>query len=126
MWCAPDGHKSNDEICYNPLLNKTMDIKTIIERLRERHNIVALNEMQQLMAGTSARKIILLSPTGSGKTAAFAIRLLRELKPSDGTIQAVIMAPARELVLQIADVIRRSRQGLKPWHFMEATQWPTK
>ena len=51
-----------------------MDIKTIIERLRERHNIVALNEMQQLMAGTSARKIILLSPTGSGKTAAFAIR----------------------------------------------------
>ena len=45
-----------------------MDIKTIIERLRERHNIVALNEMQQLMAGTSARKIILLSPTGSGKT----------------------------------------------------------
>ncbi len=90
-----------------------MDIKTIIERLRERHNIVALNEMQQLMAGTSARKIILLSPTGSGKTAAFAIRLLRELKPSDGTIQAVIMAPARELVLQIADVIRPVAAGFK-------------
>ncbi len=90
-----------------------MDIKTIIERLRERHNIVALNEMQQLMAGTSVRKIILLSPTGSGKTAAFAIRLLRELKPSDGTIQAVIMAPARELVLQIADVIRPVAAGFK-------------
>ena len=50
---------------------------------------------------------------GSGKTAAFAIRLLRELKPSDGTIQAVIMAPARELVLQIADVIRPVAAGFK-------------
>lgn len=90
-----------------------MEIKNILERLRERHGITALNEMQQLMTGTSARKIILLSPTGSGKTAAFAIRLLRELKPSEGMIQAVVMAPARELVLQIADVIRPVAAGLK-------------
>ena len=90
-----------------------MDIKIILERLRERHGIVALNEMQQMMTGTQARKIILLSPTGSGKTAAFAIRLLRELKPSAGTVQAVVLAPARELVLQIADVIRPVAAGLK-------------
>ena len=90
-----------------------MDIKTITERLRDRHGITALNEMQQLMTGTRARKIILLSPTGSGKTAAFAIRLLRELKPSDGTIQAVVLAPSRELVLQIADVVRPVAAGLK-------------
>lgn len=90
-----------------------MDIKTIKERLRQRHGITELNEMQQLMTGTRARKIILLSPTGSGKTAAFAIRLLRELKPSDGTLQAVIMAPARELVLQISEVVRPIAAGLK-------------
>ena len=70
-----------------------METKIILERLRERHNITALNEMQQLMAATAAKKLILLSPTGSGKTAAFAIRLLRELKPSNGKVQAVIMAP---------------------------------
>ena len=43
-----------------------METKIILERLRERHNITALNEMQQLMAGTDASKLILLSPTGSG------------------------------------------------------------
>ena len=51
MWCARDGHRNDDEIFSNPLLNKTMDIKTIIELLRERHNIVALNEMQQAAYG---------------------------------------------------------------------------
>ncbi len=90
-----------------------METKIILERLRERHGISELNEMQQLMAGTDARKLILLSPTGSGKTAAFIIRLLRALKNADGTLQAVIMAPSRELVLQIADVVRPVAAGLK-------------
>lgn len=90
-----------------------METRIILERLRERHNISELNEMQRLMADTNAQSIILLSPTGSGKTAAFAVRLLRDLKPSDGKVQAVIIAPARELVIQIADVIRPVAAGLK-------------
>lgn len=90
-----------------------MDPRIILDRLKERHNIRQLNEMQQLMVTTDAQKLILLAPTGSGKTAAFAIRLLRFLGPSKGTVQAVILAPSRELVLQIADVIRPVAAGLK-------------
>lgn len=91
-----------------------MDTKLIIERLRERHNIENLNEMQQVMAATNADRILLLAPTGSGKTAAFALRLLRSLSPSDGKkVQAVVLAPSRELVIQIADVIRPVAAGLK-------------
>jgi superfamily II DNA/RNA helicase len=90
-----------------------METKIILDRLRERHNITTLNQMQQLMATTGAMKLILLSPTGSGKTAAFALRLLRHLKPSNGKIQALIIAPSRELVLQIGNVIRPVAAGLK-------------
>lgn len=90
-----------------------METSTIIERLRERHNIRNLNEMQQAMAATGATRLILLSPTGSGKTAAFAIRLLRALGPADGKVRAVVIAPSRELVIQIADVLRPVAQGLK-------------
>ncbi len=90
-----------------------METATIIERLRERHNITTLNEMQHRMASTDLREIVLLSPTGSGKTVAFALRLLRFLGPSDGKVQAVVMAPSRELVIQIADVIRPLAAGLK-------------
>ena len=76
-----------------------METRIIAERLKERHNIINLNEMQRTMAATDARRIILLSPTGSGKTAAFTLRLLRFLGPSEGKVQAVIMAPSRELVI---------------------------
>lgn len=90
-----------------------MDKQTILERFRERHNIETLNPMQQLMAATDATRLILLSPTGSGKTAACAIRLLRAIGPSKGVLQAVVIAPSRELVIQIADVIRPVAAGLK-------------
>lgn len=90
-----------------------MEPKIILERLKERHDITRLNEMQQRMLATDARHIVLLSPTGSGKTAAFAIRLLRSLGTPDGKVQAVVMAPSRELVIQIADVIRPVAAGLK-------------
>ncbi len=91
-----------------------MDTRLITERLRERHNITTLNDMQRLMASSTADRVILLAPTGSGKTAAFALRLLRSLGTSDGrTVQAVVVAPSRELVIQIADVIRPVAAGLK-------------
>lgn len=90
-----------------------MDNRTILERLAQRHRIEKLNPMQQQMAATDATRMVLLSPTGSGKTVAFAIRLLRSLTPSTGNVQAVVMAPSRELVIQIADVIRPLAQGLK-------------
>ena len=90
-----------------------METKTIIQRLRERHGISTLNPMQQQMATTDSSELVLLSPTGSGKTAAFTIRLLRHIGPSKGKVQAVVMAPSRELVIQIADVIRPVAAGLK-------------
>lgn len=57
--------------------------------------------------------VILLAPTGSGKTIAFALPMLKSLKPASGHVQAVVMAPSRELVLQIAEVIRPIATGLK-------------
>ena len=90
-----------------------MQLNTILERLRERHGIERLTPMQQQMAAEDASHLILLSPTGSGKTVAFALRMLRFIGPSTGHVQAVVMAPSRELVLQIADVLRPLAAGLK-------------
>lgn len=66
-----------------------------------------LNPMQVKMSETDDRRIVLLAPTGSGKTIAFAIRLLRFMRrPGSGT-QAIILAPSRELALQIAGVLKK-------------------
>lgn len=91
-----------------------MKEKEIISNIQSRLGIDTLNEMQLRMAGIQTKGVVtLLAPTGSGKTIAFAIPLLKNLKPSSGQVQAVVMAPSRELVLQIADVIRPIATGLK-------------
>lgn len=76
--------------------------------------IEMLNEMQQavLEAGTT-KDMILLSPTGSGKTLAFLLPLLPRLTDEERIIQALIVAPSRELALQIETVFRSLGTGYK-------------
>ena len=87
-----------------------MKEKEILEGIKHRLGIEELNEMQKEMMGKAAesRDIILLSPTGSGKTLAFTLPVLKLMKPSTGRIQCVVIAPSRELVVQIATVIREA------------------
>ena len=86
----------------------------IVVRALANTGITALNEMQQavLDAGTT-KDMVLLSPTGSGKTLAFLLPLLTTLTDEDKKIQAVIIAPSRELALQIETVLRSLGAGYK-------------
>lgn len=45
--------------------------------------------------------------TGTGKTAAFALPILQGLTVADRSVQALILAPTRELAVQVADAIRQ-------------------
>ena len=90
-----------------------MILGEILALLRDKSGISRLNEMQRRMSEIKAPSTILLAPTGSGKTVAFAIPMLMGLKPAGHGIQAVVMAPSRELVLQIASVIRPLAAGYK-------------
>ncbi|MDL2264977.1 DEAD/DEAH box helicase [Parabacteroides sp. OttesenSCG-928-G07] len=85
-----------------------------IRRALANIGIEQLNEMQQavLDAGTE-KDMVLLSPTGSGKTLAFLLPLLRVLKPDERAVQALIVAPSRELALQIETVFRSLGAGYK-------------
>jgi len=86
----------------------------IIKRALANAGIEALNEMQQAVmdVGTS-KDMVLLSPTGSGKTLAFLLPLLTTLTDEDKKIQALIIAPSRELALQIETVFRSLGAGYK-------------
>lgn len=86
-----------------------MKEQEILSLINERLGISDLNDLQKsvmknLKISSSA---IIYSPTGSGKTLAFSVTLLKALKNFDTEkLQAVIIAPSRELVIQVSDVIR--------------------
>lgn len=87
------------------------DLRTILEHL----SIPALNDMQQEAVKTAknASDLVLLSPTGSGKTLAFLLPVLEQLDPSAPGIQAMVIVPSRELAMQIEQVFRRMKTGIK-------------
>ena len=49
------------------------------------------------------RDVIAKAPTGTGKTFAFGIPMIEHIDPSSEDLQALILAPTRELAIQIAD-----------------------
>jgi ATP-dependent RNA helicase DeaD len=54
----------------------------------------------------TGRDVVGQAHTGSGKTAAFALAMLQEIQPKKG-IQGLIMAPTRELAIQISGEIKK-------------------
>ncbi len=57
-----------------------------------------------MMAGSD---VVGLAQTGTGKTAAFAIPILSRIDTSSRTTQALVLAPTRELALQVAEAFSR-------------------
>jgi ATP-dependent RNA helicase DeaD len=57
-----------------------------------------------LLEGTE--DLIAQAKTGTGKTAAFGIPLIEKIQPTDKGVQALVLAPTRELAIQVAEEIR--------------------
>ena len=81
-----------------------MELQPIFEKLQ----IQDMNQMQKSIykASENETDIVLLSPTGSGKTLGFLFPVLRNLKSDVKGIQTLILVPARELALQIEQVFK--------------------
>jgi len=92
--------KTNDQPT-SPFLNK--------------FEITALNPMQEEAGKTIRLKsdVVLLSPTGTGKTLAFLLPLIETLDKNCPEIQILILVPSRELAQQIEQVARKMGSGYK-------------
>ncbi len=93
------------------MANTIKDQQDILEKL----NIHQLNPMQEEAISVIEKEtnIILLSPTGTGKTLAFLLPLINMLDPESTEVQALILVPSRELAIQIEQVVRNMGSGYK-------------
>ncbi len=68
-----------------------------------------------LLAG---RDVVGLAQTGTGKTAAFALPILDRLDPSQKTPQALVLAPTRELALQVCEAFEKYASHTRGVHVL--------
>jgi superfamily II DNA/RNA helicase len=68
---------------------------------------------QALTAFSKAGDIRIQSPTGTGKTLAYLLPLLQIIETNQPGVQCLVMAPSRELVLQIVQVWKQMNTGVK-------------
>jgi ATP-dependent RNA helicase DeaD len=68
-----------------------------------------------LLAG---RDVLGQAQTGTGKTAAFALPLLSRLDLKQGKPQVLVLAPTRELAIQVAEAFQRYANKIKGFHVL--------
>ena len=64
------------------------------------------------------RDVVGLAQTGTGKTAAFALPILSRLDLRQKTPQALVLAPTRELALQVCEAFEKYAAHLKGVHVL--------
>ena len=64
------------------------------------------------------RDILGQAQTGSGKTAAFALPLLSNIDIKNRSIQILVLAPTRELAIQVAEAFQTYASHLKGFHIV--------
>lgn len=69
----------------------------------ERPTPIQAAAIPALLAG---KDLLGQAATGTGKTAAFGLPLLQGLDPASKRVQALVLAPTRELALQVAEALR--------------------
>ncbi|WP_310603076.1 DEAD/DEAH box helicase, partial [Anaerosporobacter sp.] len=79
------------------------DILTALELLR--YNVPTDIQKEVIPAMLDGKRVVAKAPTGSGKTAAFAIPLCERVTWDENMPQAIILEPTRELAVQVRDEV---------------------
>lgn len=92
-----------------------MEINNKIKKILENLAIPMLNDMQveAFQAIKEESEVILLAPTGSGKSLAFLLPIFELIDENNKDIQVLILTPTRELAIQLEQVWQKMKTGYK-------------
>ena len=107
----PDGARSrerevetDDGPTFEQLGLNAALLKSIKDVGYEAPTPIQIEVIPALLAG---RDVIAQAQTGSGKTAAFGLPIIEAIDPKQRSVQALILAPTRELAIQVAEALHK-------------------
>ena len=101
--------ESEDQPTFHDLGLGTSVLRALTELGYEVPSPIQVGTIPALLEG---RDVVGLAQTGTGKTAAFALPILCTIDVRSAATQALVLAPTRELVLQVAEAFGRYAQHL--------------
>ena len=96
---APDAHPTFADLQIHPSV-----LQAVNDVGYETPSAIQAATIPPMLAGSD---VVGLAQTGTGKTAAFAIPILSKIDTSSRNTQALVLAPTRELALQVAEAFGR-------------------
>lgn len=90
-------------------------LKAVQEAGYETPSPIQAQSIPPLLAG---RDLLGQAQTGTGKTAAFALPLLGRIDPKAKSPQMLVLAPTRELAIQVAEAIQSYARHMKGLHVL--------
>ncbi|ALN58478.1 ATP-dependent RNA helicase [Lysobacter enzymogenes] len=106
---APSSPKFTDLALSEPLLRALADVGY------ESPSPIQAATIPPLLEG---RDVLGQAQTGTGKTAAFALPILASIDPAQAKPQALVLAPTRELAIQVAEAFQKYATHLPGFHVL--------
>ncbi|MGJ6122878.1 DEAD/DEAH box helicase [Mycolicibacterium sp. Y3] len=101
---SPDDGATDAETTFADLQIHPAVLQAVKDVGYESPSAIQAATIPPMLAGSD---VVGLAQTGTGKTAAFAIPILSKIDPSSKHTQALVLAPTRELALQVAEAFGR-------------------
>ena len=110
-----DGESTDAPVTFEDLGLSEKVLKALRDVGYETPSAIQAATIPTLLGG---RDVVGLAQTGTGKTAAFALPILSNLDVSQKSPQALVLAPTRELALQVCEAFERYAAHLKGVHVL--------
>ncbi|GFG54700.1 ATP-dependent RNA helicase [Mycolicibacterium agri] len=101
---SPDSDATSADLTFADLQIHPAVLRAIADVGYETPSAIQAETIPAMMAGSD---VVGLAQTGTGKTAAFAIPILSKIDTAEKTTQALVLAPTRELALQVSEAFGR-------------------
>lgn len=105
----------SDSVSFSQLLLPEPILRAVTELGYETPSPIQAAAIPKLLAGED---LLGQAQTGTGKTAAFALPLLARLDPAQNEPQILVLAPTRELAIQVAEAFQAYARYMPVFHVL--------